>query len=98
MNKTALVTLWVNPASAEILKYTFDNLGLDFLPGGWLLRFTDMRATIDMIEPFPDVWLPNTVDIRLAITLATGIYNMRYNLNYHDYKEAKVKATLRPPQ
>ena len=96
MNKTALVTLWVDPASAEIVKYTFDNLGLDFIPGGWLLRFTDLHATIDMIEPFSNVWLPGTVDMRLAVTLATGTYNVKYNLTYHNYKQADVKTTLRP--
>lgn len=96
MNKTALVTLWVDPASAEIVKYTFDNLGLDFIPGGWLVRFTDMRATVDMVQPFPSVWLPGAVDIRLAATLAPGAYNLRYNLSYLNYKQAAVKATLRP--
>ena len=96
MNRTALVTLWVDPAAQEIVKYTFDNLGLDFFPGGWLIRFTDMTATIDMAEPFPDVWLPGTLDIRLSLSLATGSYNVRYNLKYHNYKQASVKATIRP--
>ena len=36
MNKTALITLWVDPAEHQIVKYTFDNVWLDFLPpGGW---------------------------------------------------------------
>jgi hypothetical protein len=96
LNKTALVTLWVEPSSAEIMKATFDNLGLDFIPGGWLLRFTDVRATVEMIEPFPDIWLPSTVNMRLSVTLATGTYNMKYNLTYHNYKQADVKSTLRP--
>ncbi len=34
MNKTALVTLWVDPAEHQIVKYTFDNVWMDFLPGG----------------------------------------------------------------
>ena len=38
MNKTALVTLWVDPAEHQIVKYTFDNVWLDFLPGGWLVK------------------------------------------------------------
>ena len=96
MNKTALVTLWVEPGSAEIVKYTFDNLGLDFIPGGWLVRFTDMRATIDMLEPFPGVWLPGSVDVNVALALATGAYTLRYRLNYHGYKQAAVKATIIP--
>ena len=34
MNKTALVTLWIDPAEHQIVKYTFDNVWMDFLPGG----------------------------------------------------------------
>ena len=34
MNKTALVTLWVDPVEHQIVKYTFDNVWMDFLPGG----------------------------------------------------------------
>ncbi len=33
MNKTALVTLWVDPVEHQIVKYTFDNVWMDFLPG-----------------------------------------------------------------
>ena len=33
MNKVALVTLWVEPKAHQIVKYTFDNVGFDFLPG-----------------------------------------------------------------
>src|SRR5436189_67292 len=32
MNKVALVTLWIEPKAHQILKYTFDNVGFDFLP------------------------------------------------------------------
>ena len=33
MNKTAMVTLWIDPAEHQIVKYTFDNVWMDFLPG-----------------------------------------------------------------
>ena len=58
MNKTALVTLWVDPAEHQIVKYTFDNVWLDFLPGAWLVRVDDIRASMTMGQPFPGVWLP----------------------------------------
>ncbi len=32
-NKTSLVTLWIDPEVYQIVQYTFDNTGLDFLPG-----------------------------------------------------------------
>ena len=36
MNKKSKVTLWIEPSSHQILKYTFDDLGWDFFPGhGW---------------------------------------------------------------
>ena len=38
MNKSSQVTLWVDPATHQIVKYTFDNVWLDFLPAGWLVR------------------------------------------------------------
>ena len=53
MNKVALVTLWVAPASRQIVKYTFDNVNFDFLPASWLLRVNDIKATMTMGQPFP---------------------------------------------
>jgi len=96
MNKTALVTIWVDPASAEVVRYTFENLGLDFLPGSWLLRATAMRATVNMTEPFPDVWLPSAIDVGIDLSLATGPYALRYNLNYFNYRLPAVRSTVRP--
>jgi hypothetical protein len=55
MNKTALVTLWVDPAEHQIVKYTFDNVWMDFLPGGWLVKIDDIRASMTMGQPFPGV-------------------------------------------
>jgi hypothetical protein len=96
MNKTALVTLWVDPATANIRKYTFDNLGTGFLPMSWLARVTEMRADVNMIEPFEGILMPGSVDIRLAISLANGTYRLRYDLDYHGYKQARARSTLLP--
>src|SRR6185295_13670162 len=32
MNKVALVTMWIEPKSHQIVKYTYDNVALEFLP------------------------------------------------------------------
>src|SRR5262249_7595938 len=58
MNKTALVTLWVEPTAHQIVKYTFDNVALDFLPAQWLVHLDELHASMTMGLPFPDVWLP----------------------------------------
>src|SRR4029453_8873923 len=63
MNKTALGTLWVDPAEHQIVKYTFDNVWLDFLPAGWRGKSEDNRASMTMGQPFPGVWLPRELNI-----------------------------------
>ena len=46
MNKVALVTMWIEPDAHQIVKYTFDNIGFDFLPAQWLVRLGNVRATM----------------------------------------------------
>ena len=60
MNKVSMVTLWIDPDAHQILQYTFDNIDMDFLPGRSLVRVDDLKATMKMSQPFPDVWLPAT--------------------------------------
>ena len=97
MNKVALVTLWVEPKAHQIVKYTFNNVGFDFLPVQWFVHVDDLRATMTMGQPFPDVWLPRNLELALDFTLAIGQLDMRYALEYHDYRRADVtsKVTIR---
>ena len=67
MNKTALVTLWVDPTNHQIVKYTFDNVWLDFLPAAWLVRIDAMRASMTMSQPFAGVWLPRGIEISAGV-------------------------------
>jgi hypothetical protein len=94
MNKVALVTLWVEPTAHQIVKYTFDNVGFDFLPAQWLLHVNDAKATMTMGQPFPDVWLPNGVDMTIAMTLAVGQFDLHYGLDYHDYRQPDVTTKV----
>jgi hypothetical protein len=95
MNKVALVTMWVLPDTHQIVRYTFDNVGFDFLPGRSVVRLDDVRATMQMGEMFPGVWLPRSVDARVAVTLANGTFRMDYDLAYMNYRQAEVKARVR---
>jgi hypothetical protein len=94
MNKVALVTLWVDPNANQIVKYTFDNVGFDFLPAQWLVHINDLNATMTMAQPFPGVWLPNALAVSLTLTLAVGQFDMRYNLDYHDYRRPDVTSKV----
>ena len=95
LNKVSMVTLWIEPAAFQIVKYNFENMNLDFLPAAWLLRLTDVRATMMMHQPFPDVWLPKDVDFYFAAMLAVGEMDARYRLNYYNYKLASATARIK---
>jgi hypothetical protein len=98
LNKTAIVTLWIEPRAHQILKYTFDNIAFDFLPAQWLLHIDGLHATMTMGEPFPEVWLPNTLDFQIALTLAIGQFDLKYGLEYHDYRRADVATKVTVPK
>ena len=98
MNKTALVTLWVDPAEHQIVKYTFDNVWMDFLPGGWLVKVDDIRASMTMGQPFPGVWLPREMNIHAGVTMAMGSLEAAYARRFSDYKQADVKSLIRIPK
>ncbi|MEW6323587.1 MAG: hypothetical protein AB1635_21150 [Acidobacteriota bacterium] len=97
MNKASLVTLWIDPAIHQILKYDFDNLDMDFLPGRALVRMGEIDAVMEMGQPFPGVWLPASIRIRVGMLSAAGAAAGRYDITYHDYRLADVKSRIRVP-
>ena len=96
MNKTSLVTLWVDPAERQILRYEFRNVDMDFLPARWLVRINSMRATMQMTEPFPNVWLPDAVSMRFRMTLAAGPFEGKYDVRYGNYELAETSGRIVP--
>ncbi|MBI1874585.1 MAG: hypothetical protein HYS05_11985 [Acidobacteria bacterium] len=97
LNKVSRVTLWIDPSSHQIVKYTFENVNFDFLPARWLVRVDDLRATMTMSQPFPDVWLPRDLQMLVSMTLAIGQFDARYALDYRDYRRAGVTSRIRIP-
>ena len=95
MNKVSRVTLWVEPEQHQIVKFTFDNAGLDFLPAAWLAKVIDLRASMVMSEAFSGIWLPKRVDTTGSLILAVGRVDIRYGLDYTDYREATVTTKIR---
>jgi hypothetical protein len=95
MNKVSLVTLWVDPDALQILQYTFDDIDMDFLPGRAIARVDDVKATMRMGQPFAGVWLPRDIEMRFRMALATGAFDARYVVEYHDYRQADVTYKVR---
>ena len=95
MNKVALVTLWIEPTSHQIVKYTFDNVDFDFLPAKWLVRLDSLKATMTMSQPFTDVWLPRELEFLVDAQIAVGRFNVRWGVEYRDYRQPDVKSRFR---
>ena len=95
MDKTSLVTLWVDPAQHQIVRYTFDNVGFDFLPGRWLFRLDDLTVSMTMRQPFEGIWLPERIDMRAAVSLATGAFELSGTRAYTNYREATTGGRIR---
>jgi len=98
MDKTSQVTLWVDPATHQIVKYTFDNVWLDFLPAGWLVKVDDLRASMQMGQPFPGVWLPRNLGIHAGVSLALGPMEFSYKREFSNYRKADVSSKIRVPK
>ncbi len=95
MNKTSLITFWVDPSENQILAYDFENVGMDFLPGRTLVRVNGVRASMHMGQPFAGVWLPQVIEMRLEMGKAVGDLAGRYKVDYHDYRLATVTTRVR---
>jgi hypothetical protein len=98
MDKTSLVTLWVDPATHQIVKYTFDNVWMDFLPAGWLIKVDDLKAQMQMGQPFPGVWLPRNMNIHAGVTIALGSMDLQYHREFSNYRKADVTSKIRIPK
>jgi hypothetical protein len=97
MNKVSRVTLWVEPNQKQIVKYTFENIGLEFLPASWLVRVSEMSANMAMTEAFPTVWLPKQVDVAGSLVLAAGLFSVSYDIEYSGYREAAAAGRYLGP-
>jgi hypothetical protein len=94
-NKVALVTLWVDPAAEQIVRYTFDNVDFNFLPGRSIVRLETVRASMTMGRFLDGAWLPRGLEMTGAVTLAAGRFSVRYGRDFSNYRQAEATATIR---
>ena len=97
MNKASKVTLWIEPASHQIVKYTFDDLGWNFFPGQWLMQMDTVTASMTMAQAFPEIWLPRGLEMHITLTTALGPANFNYTLDYADYRQPDVTTRVGVP-
>ena len=101
-DKTSLVTVWIDPQEDQIVKFTFDNVGFDFLPMRWLARLDDLTVSMVMGQPFEGVWLPEAVEVNGRMVLATGDFGVAYERAFSNYRQPDVRVRIRsydtPPE
>ena len=95
MNKSSMVTLWIDPKTHQIVQYVFDDIDWDFFPGRSLVRIGDVQATMQMGQAFPNVWLPRSIRMRFEMMLAVGAVDAAYRVEYLNYKEAAVTYKIK---
>jgi hypothetical protein len=95
MNKVAKATLWVDPVLRQILQYQLHNIEMDFLPGRSMVRVDELNASMKMTQPFPEVWLPDTVEIHAGFMTAVGRLSGHYDVKYADYRLAETSVRIR---
>lgn len=95
MNKASMVTLWVDPTRHQILQYTFEDMDWDFFPGRALVRVGGVRATMQMGQAFPNVWLPSSIEMQFEMMLAVGAVDAAYRVAYQNYQEAAVSYRIK---
>jgi hypothetical protein len=95
MNKVSLVTLWIDQAEHQIVRYEFANIDMDFMPAQWFVRIDGVTAAMEMGRPFPGVWLPSAVRIGFDMSIASGDVDGRYSSEYHGYRLASVATQVK---
>jgi hypothetical protein len=59
------------------------------------MHVNDLKASMNMGQPFKDVWLPTVLDATINITTAIGPFDLHYALDYHDYRQPDVATKIR---
>ena len=60
-----------------------------------IVRVESSRATMQMAEPFTNVWLPDAVAMRFRVGSAAGPLEARYDVKYRDYRLTEVSGRVR---
>ncbi|HSW38012.1 MAG TPA: hypothetical protein VLL97_00800 [Acidobacteriota bacterium] len=93
--KSFLVTMLVIPEEHQIVKLTFDNVGLEFLPGRWLFRIDDIKASLVMHKVNDEVWLPREISVYGSVSTAEMTLSINYLSEFFSYSKSDVRLEYR---
>jgi hypothetical protein len=95
LEKSVLVTMLIIPEEHQIVRMTFDNVSLDFLPARWLIRLNEMKASLVMDKAVGDVWLPREVSVHGSLSTANMDLVAKYSMKFFSCHKTDVKVKLR---
>lgn len=93
--RTSRVTMWIAPEEHQIVRMTFENVGLEFLPFRWIVRMDELSASLTMHKPLGDVWLPREIRASGSLTTAPATVSAHYSRVFSDYARTDVRVKLR---
>jgi hypothetical protein len=90
--KTSRVSMLILPEEHQIVHWTFENVGFEFLPYRWLVRLDELYASMTMDQPIEGVWLPREIRAAAKVSTASFALEVEYSRRFGDYKEPAVGA------
>ena len=76
----------------QIVKWTFANVGFEFLPYRWVFRMEELHASMTMHQPIEGVWLPHEIAAKASASTASDTLAVEYRRAFDGYKEPAVGA------
>jgi hypothetical protein len=62
------------------------------------VHIDDLRASMQMGQPFPDVWLPRNISIHAGVSFALGPMELTYKREFSNYRKADVSSKITVPK
>jgi hypothetical protein len=62
------------------------------------VKIDDLKAQMQMGQPFEGVWLPRNVNIHAGLTFALGSMELQYHREFSNYRKADVTSKVRIPK
>ncbi len=88
LDRTTVVTMLVSVGDRQIVKWTFANVGMQFLPFRWLVRVGAAEVSM-ILDTGPDgAWLPRRIELGARASVATSQLTIRLTRDFHHFVRA----------
>jgi len=93
-DRTTVVSMLVLPDERQIIAWTFENVGLEFLPARWLARVGTVDVSMVLDSGPDDTWLPREIRLATRANVATSILTIEMTRRFDDFVEADTGRAI----